>query len=433
MAETRVRIPVAVFSRKALIAGQGPRPMRAAPLMSSPPTVAVVHFPSGGHVRPLLPLVAALEQHGLRTVQWAPLEWEQACLSAGSEFRALPDLRDLAWPPPVPSRIAEFLGGLTERLTPWMSEQVKDVGGDVVLRDSFAQYGHYAALANGVREIVVPAMMAFHRRMWPSAADVPSALKNLAVGAPAAVRLRRLSGRLGRRYGAPLGGPLEVFAGRHGATTLVFTAPSLQLRPDALRDEDVRFVGPLRALSDPQADPDPALDGFDGTDQLVYVSLGTVFEQRPSFFRDAARALAAPGRRVIMSIGRLAPEAIAPLPAGVSAHAHVDQLSVLRRADLFLTHGGFNSVQEGLAAGVPLLLCPQMFEQALNADVVVRQGAGVRLRTPTEDRIRAAAGRVLSDPAYARAARRVAAELRSGARMDEAVEVVASAAHEHVA
>jgi MGT family glycosyltransferase len=413
--------------------GAGPGPMRAAPFMSQPPTIAVVHFPSGGHIRPLLPLVAALQRHGLRTVQWAPVEWEQACLSAGGEFRALPDLRDLAWPPPIPFRIAEFVGSLSERLAPWMIEQVKDVGADVVLRDSFAQYGRYAALAQDVREVVVPAMMAFHGRMRPSAADLPSALKNLVAGAPGAVRLRRVSRRLQRRYGTPLGGPLEVFAGRHGATTLVFTVPSLQLRPDALRGEDVRFVGPLRALSAPDADPDPALDGLEATDQLIYVSLGTVFEQHPSFFRDAALALAAPGRRVIMSIGRLAPEAIGLLPAGVSAHAHVEQLSVLRRADVFVTHGGFNGVQEGLAAGVPLLLCPQMFEQALNADVVVRQGAGLRLRTPTEDQIRAGTDRLLSDPTYAEAARRLAAELRSGARMDEAVEAVAGAARERAA
>lgn len=399
--------------------------------MSQPPTIAVVHFPSGGHIRPLLPLVAALGRQGLRTVQWAPSEWEEACLSAGGEFRALPDLRDLAWPTPVPARIAEFLAGLSERLAPWMIEQVKDVGGDVVLRDSFAQYGRYAALASGVKEVVVPAMMAFHGHMRPGRADAALTLRNFVAGIPATARLRTISRRLGRQYGAPLGGPREVFAGRHGATTLVFTIPSLQMRPEALDNEDVRFVGPFRALGGPEVDAEPALQGLEQGEQLIYVSLGTVFEQLPSFFRDAARALAAPGRRVILSIGRLPAQDIGALPAGVSAHAHVDQLSVLRRADMFVTHAGFNGVQEGLAAGVPLLLCPQMFEQALNADVVVSQGAGLRLKSLTEDSIRAGAEQLLGDPAYATAARRIAAELRSGERMDEAVEVVAGAAREH--
>jgi UDP:flavonoid glycosyltransferase YjiC (YdhE family) len=114
----------------------------------------------------------------------------------------------------------------------------------------------------------------------------------------------------------------------------------------------------------------------------------------------------------------------------VSAHGHVDQLSVLQRADLFVSHAGFNSVQEGLAAGVPMLLCPQMFEQALNADVVASQGAGLRLRGLTEDHIRAGTDRMLGEPSYRVAARSLAGELRSGLRVDEAVELVASAARE---
>ncbi len=401
--------------------------------MRRPPTVAVVHFPSGGHVRPLLPLVAALEQNGLRTVQWAPAEWEQACRSVGGEFRSLPDLSDLAWPPPVPVAIAEFIAGLSERLAPWMIEQVADAGADLVLRDTFAQYGRYAALANGVGEITVPAMMAFHAGMWPSDDGHRDGVRSRAAGAARAMRWRRRSRRLERRYGAPLGDPLEVFAGRHGTRTLVFTVPSLQMDPGALRGEDVHFVGPLRAVGAPEAAAEPALDGVEATDSVIYVSLGTVFEQRPSFFQDAARALAAPGRRVILSTGRLPAAALGALPAGVSAHAHVDQLSVLQRADLFVGHGGFNGVQEGLAAGVPLLLAPQMFEQALNADVVVSRGAGLRLASESEDQIRAASATLLGDPSYTEAAQRLARELRSGTRIEEAVELVARAAHEHAA
>jgi MGT family glycosyltransferase len=314
-----------------------------------------------------------------------------------------------------------------------MSEQVKDVGADVVLRDSFAQYGHYAALTNDLPEIVVPPMMAFHRQMRPSRGDIPLTLENLVKGIPGALRLRSTSRRLDRQYGAPLGDWRTVFAGRHGATTLVWTTPSLQMRPEALRGEDIRYVGPLRALGPTEVDAEPALDGLDAADQLIYVSLGTVFEMRPTFYRDAAAALAAPGRRVILSIGRIAPEEIGPLPPGVSAHAHVDQLSVLRRADLFVAHGGFNGIQESLASGVPMVLFPQMFEQALNADVVVGQGAGLRIRNATPERIRAAAETLLGDPSYAEAARRIAAELRSSGGIDEAVEIVASAAREHSA
>ena len=217
--------------------------------MPTPPTVAVVHFPSPGHIRPTPPLVAALAAEGLRVVQWAPADWERGCLDAGGEFRALPDLDDLAWPQPEPLSIAAFLGGLTERLTPWMCEQLADAGADAVLRDSFASYGHYAARANGTSDFAVPAMMAFHGGMWPR----PHGLREIVRGLPPARRLRASSQRIGRRYGEPLGRPLDVFAGRHGATTFVLTRSLLQLEPERLRDEDIRYLGPLRDSYWPKA------------------------------------------------------------------------------------------------------------------------------------------------------------------------------------
>jgi MGT family glycosyltransferase len=400
--------------------------------MTTPPTAAVVHFPSGGHILPLLPLVDALGRQGLRTVQWAPQEWEERCLAAGGEFRALPDLSDLAWPEPTLPRIAAFLGRLAERLAPWMGEQLADAGADVVVRDSFAQYGRYAALASEVPEFVLPPMMAFHRGVRPGIRDILPFAASLIRGAPAIRELRRTSRRLAGSYGEELGGPLAVFSGRHGAPMFVATVPALQMRPQSLRGEDVSFIGPLRALA-PSHGEEPALDGLDEQALLIYVSLGTVFEQQVGFFRLAAHALAGPGRRVILSIGRLDPATLGPLPDGVSAHAHVDQLAVLRRAQLFLSHCGFNSMQEGLAAGVPMLLYPQMFEQAINADAVVRQGAGLRLRRPSAESISRAASELLADASYREAAGRLASELRSAPGAAEAIERVLAAAREHAA
>ena len=270
--------------------------------------------------------------------------------------------------------------------------------------------------------------MAIHRGIRPALRGVPAAITQLAAGMPASVRLRRVSRRLAQRYGAPLGGWFEVLGGRYGCTTLVGTSRGLQIRPEGLAGEDVRFVGPLRAASAPLGGEESALATVTDGEELVYVSLGTVFEDRPTFFRDAARAIARPGRRVVLSIGRIAPQALGALPAGVTAHAHVDQLAVLRRADLFVTHGGFNSVQEGLVAGVPLLVFPQMQEQAFNADRVAELGAGLRLRRPTPARIGALVDLILAEPRFRAAAVRAGCELRAAVDLQGAVDAVLGAA-----
>jgi MGT family glycosyltransferase len=402
------------------------------------PMVAVVHQSSGGHVRPLLPLVAALRARGARTVQWARPEWEAECATAGGEFRALPDVGiDLDRPPPNLIGMAELVARVTERMTPWMTEQLRSSGVDVVLRDTLAHHGRYAAYEAGLPQVAFSAAMAFPPAIrpallsMPALRSMPAALAQLAAGTPDALRLRRVARRLEQRYGAPMGGSLEVLGGRYGCTTLVGTSRGLQIHPEGLADEDLRFVGPLRAASAPAAGEEPALAALGEDEELVYVSLGTVFEDRPAFFRDAARALARPGRRVILSVGRIAPRTLGVLPTGVTAHAHVDQLAVLRRANLFITHGGFNSMQEGLVAGVPLLVFPQMQEQVLNADRVSELGAGLRLRRATAARIGAQADLILRESRFRAAARRTGAELRAAVDLASATDAVLSAAVGH--
>ena len=94
------------------------------------------------------------------------------------------------------------------------------------------------------------------------------------------------------------------------------------------------------------------------------------------------------------------------------------------RADLFVTHGGFNGMQEALVAGVPLLVFPQMQEQAFNADRASELGVGVRLRRATPARIAAQANRILGEPRFRAAAARAGAELRRSVDLDGAVDAV---------
>ena len=55
------------------------------------------------------------------------------------------------------------------------------------------------------------------------------------------------------------------------------------------------------------------------------------------------------------------------------------QLAVLQRASAFVTHGGMNSVSESLFFGVPLVVVPQMGEQAIVGRQVEALSAGLYL------------------------------------------------------
>jgi MGT family glycosyltransferase len=108
----------------------------------------------------------------------------------------------------------------------------------------------------------------------------------------------------------------------------------------------------------------------------------------------------------------------------------VPQLAVLQVADVFITHGGINSMHEGLYYGVPLILIPHQFEQLLNARQVTARNAGLLIdeqvhgRSVTPDRLRQALQDVLEDRVYAEGARKIQQLLRETGGFRQAADAI---------
>ncbi|MFD0592296.1 nucleotide disphospho-sugar-binding domain-containing protein [Catellatospora coxensis] len=178
---------------------------------------------------------------------------------------------------------------------------------------------------------------------------------------------------------------------------LVYTSPAFH--PDAAGfDESFRFVGP----SIGSRPADASFPSGELRDPVLYVSMGTVFDAGPQQLRAFVDALGPLGGTVVVATGHTDPAELGPLPANVLARRAVPQLEVLARAALFVTHGGVNSVNEALHAGVPMLVIPQGADQTLVARRIVELGAGLETRTETADveTVRALGRRLLGEPRF---------------------------------
>ena len=126
--------------------------------------------------------------------------------------------------------------------------------------------------------------------------------------------------------------------------------------------------------------------------------MGTVNQNR-EFYRNCINVLGKTDYQVIISMGTNK-DHFDSVPENIEVFESVDQMAVLSIADAFITHCGMNSVSEALYFNVPLILCPQTSEQEAVARRAEELGAGLRLKTMTEEEILQAVQTVLDTPSY---------------------------------
>ena len=149
-------------------------------------------------------------------------------------------------------------------------------------------------------------------------------------------------------------------------------------------------------------------------EKLVYISMGTVNNDMLPLYRACIQAVKGMDWQVILSVGdQVDREELGTLPDNVAVFSSVDQIAVLQKADVFLTHCGMNSASEGLYFGVPLVMLPQTSEQSGVAARAEQLGAGLRLRKTTPDAIHAALEKAMDDTSYRENAEKIGASFRA--------------------
>ncbi len=137
--------------------------------------------------------------------------------------------------------------------------------------------------------------------------------------------------------------------------------------------------------------------------EIIYIFFDTVRNRRPNFFRNCIETFKNSKYHIVMSLGKgVDRESLGKIPPGFTIYDFAPQTEILKNTRLFITHGGMNSVHEGLYFEVPLLLFPQTPEQRLIAFQVERKNAGIVIReeSPSPSVIKYCADLVMKDPVY---------------------------------
>lgn len=128
-----------------------------------------------------------------------------------------------------------------------------------------------------------------------------------------------------------------------------------------------------------------------------------------------------------MSIGKtLKKEQLGKIPNNFYVYNFVPQIEVLKRTDLFITHGGMNSTSEAMYFGVPLIVVPQAADQPIVGKRIedLELGRVINKNNISSNIIRNYANEILNDDRYKDNMMKMRTKVRQAGGEERAVELI---------
>ena len=362
-------------------------------------------IPAYGHTNPTLRVVKELTDAGHQVYYFSFEMFREQIEQVGADFIPCDgydfDMEDKENADRVGKDkvfATELLVSSTLALDEMTTTKIREIKPDVIVSDSVAFWGKLAAMKHGIPYVSSTTTFAFNKHSAKYMKETPWDIAKMLLTMP---RINKQIQRL-RDKGYPVKGLLEIVQNDNETNTIVYTSKYFQPCSETF-SERYHFIGPsIRPITDPVQKT---------AEKTIYISMGTV-NQNKEFYRNCINAFGKTDWQVIISMGTNT-EHFDHLPDNIQIHETVDQMAVLSIADAFITHCGMNSASEGLYFQVPLVLFPQTPEQGAVAKRVEELGAGVRLKSISEEDIMQAVKQVLHDPAYKAGAIKVSDSFRA--------------------
>ncbi len=386
--------------------------------------IAFFCIPAHGHHNPMLPVAAELIKRGNQVRFYSFGEFKDKIEATGAQYiscdKYLPELtaeEEAALKSVTISQMAIQDIRITINMNDFLEQEFKSFKPDVVYTDSACFWGKLNACKFGVPMVVSTSTFAFNQLSSKYMKNSPKELSDMIFGLPKISKEMKTL----EPYGYPQKGALELVQSDNNTDSVVYTSRKFQPFSESFSDH-YAFVGPsVFSKEMPHKDKDRP---------LVYISMGTVINDRPDFYNKCIDALKSLNVDVIISCGKeMDIDKLGALPENVKVYPYVNQLEVLAKAEAFITHCGMNSVSESLYMATPLVLYPQTAEQFAVARSAEENGAGVMLKDDSVEGIKKAVQEVLNNSSYVKAAQEFCDDFRSCSGTAGAAEFIENAPH----
>ncbi len=344
-----------------------------------------------GHINPTLSITEELVNNGNHVCYFCAKQFEEEIRSLGAEFIDYGKKQESFLEQYRPTdrhpfyMLMEYMLKYVEVLLPELLAHIREKNYDIILCDSIFGAGYF------LKQILNIPVVCSHSSFAMNSAPVPPQMLVAGIH-PQLDECYRVLKRICSLYKIEEPGLDEIFISK-GELNLVYTTKEFNGNDD-LEDEKYLYTRSYTHVRKETEKLDMELDGK----KIIYISLGTINTDFLAFFKLCINAFVNTKYTVIMSLGKKCKAGdLSEIPDNFVVKQQIPQLEVLKYASVFISHAGFNSANEALYHGVPIIAIPMVNDQHMVAKRLVDLGVGVRLKMEevTEDSLYAMVNEVI--------------------------------------
>lgn len=372
-----------------------------------------------GHINPTLGLVKKLAERGNHVSYFCSEQFSEQVTTMGADWIGYSKKLDLFLKEYRPTdkhpffMLMEYMLLYDEVVLPEILNLVKENRYDMIICDS------YFGGACFLKQMIQIPVVCSHSSFAMSHTPVPERM--LVPGFhPQLDHCYQILKRICESYKIEEPSLEQVFTSK-GDLNIVYTIRSF--------NGDAGVSEPDYLFNGPSIDRIQEACNFDfsviGDRKLIYISLGSINTNFVDFYKTCISAFRDTNYYVCMSIGnKCEVSRLGEIPSNILVKSFLPQLEILMRTDVFITHAGFNSVNEALYFGVPMLALPQVNDQQMVAKRLasIQLGMTENINELTPEILRSKTETLIMDTKIKEKCMQFSQEMRKSAKLEQTVE-----------
>ncbi len=327
-----------------------------------------------GHIRPTLPLVSELCRRGVEIIYHTSPARQKLVESTGAKFKNYGrDDYSASDYNPNKNFVLQSLPA-ARGLLPFLQDEIEKIRPDFILYDSMAPWGYILGRIYNIPAFCTVTTLAF----TPEEIQKAFSQNHIEIDQPNEDAIAFFKSNF------QLNILLEHALGAYGDHNIVFTTKSFNT-PLNHSGKNFFFTGPQILPLEKLAPKYLAANN----QKMIVMSFGTiVLNERPDLLSHFIQLIEEyknnTDTKLILAVGssqnsKFIKDHYPEFPAHIIVEEFIPQQSLLKIADVFINHGGMNSINEGLYFKVPQIIIPIANDHFINAAQVEKLSYGVQV------------------------------------------------------